>query len=205
MLTKITLEHFKCFEKLQLPLAPLTLLSGLNAAGKSTVLQALTLMNQTAVESEWNTTLILNGAGIALGAAGDVLDKISGRNEFRIELGAETFECCWTMRTESRSELAVPITSIRWCEAAQWESIITDLGNQDQRVYHLLPETIWNMSANAKQLSSGLLRLAYLSADRIGPRETYLATTADQQTSVGPRGEYTPWFLYHFDQRQPLE
>jgi len=201
MLNRIQIEHFKCFEKLRLPLAPLTLLSGLNASGKSTILQSLSLLHQTAIESEWNTTLILNGSTVSLGAASDVIDQVSGRNEFSIGLAGEDFTCTWTMVTGSRAELAVPINVITWNEADDWKTTTTELHNQDDRVYRLLPEKIWNHSQNAQRLSSILLRLAYISADRIGPRETYVATTPDQQTSVGSRGEFTPWFLYHFADR----
>ncbi len=74
MLTKITLEHFKCFEILKLPLAPLTLLSGTNATGKSTVLQSLAILHQTIVENEWAKTLMINGQTISLGTADDVID-----------------------------------------------------------------------------------------------------------------------------------
>ncbi len=88
MLTKVTIEHFKCFERLQLPLAPLTLLSGLNAAGKSSILQALALLHQSAIENEWNRSLILNGRLVALGSASDVIDKIAGRYGFSIGLEA---------------------------------------------------------------------------------------------------------------------
>lgn len=205
MLNRIYLEHFKCFERLALPLASLTLLSGLNAAGKSTILQTLSLLHQTAIESEWNKTLILNGSTVALGAAGDVIDKISGRNQFSVGLGAEGFECTWTMVTENRMELAVPIHSIKWSEANDWQSTTSEIIGPEQRVYRLLPEEIWNRSMHARQLSATLLRLAYISADRIGPQETYHATTPDQQTSVGSRGEFTPWFLYHFAERRPPE
>ncbi len=48
---KLQLEYFKCFEKLSLPLANLTLLSGVNSSGKSTVLQTLALLNQTAIDN----------------------------------------------------------------------------------------------------------------------------------------------------------
>ena len=48
MLTRVEITHFKCFERLVLPLAPLTLLSGANAAGKSTLLQALVLRHSVA-------------------------------------------------------------------------------------------------------------------------------------------------------------
>jgi predicted ATPase len=205
MLNQIKIEHFKCFESLRLPLAPLTLLSGLNAAGKSTILQALSLLHQTALESEWNTTLILNGGTVTLGSAGDVIDKISGRNQFSIGLATDHYECTWEMQADTRLELAVPIHRITWREAQNWDPISLRLEGHGQRIYRLLPEEIWSKSNQAKQLSLTLIRLAYVSADRIGPRETYVATTPDQQTSVGPRGEYTPWFLYHFAERQPLE
>ena len=64
MLTRLDLRFFKCFERLRLPLAPLTLLTGLNASGKSSVLQALVLLHQTMREHEWTTRLALNGSGV---------------------------------------------------------------------------------------------------------------------------------------------
>jgi predicted ATPase len=39
MIDHLQLENFKAFRQLSLRLAPLTLLSGVNAAGKSTVMQ----------------------------------------------------------------------------------------------------------------------------------------------------------------------
>ena len=44
MLQQIELRYFKCFALLKLPLGPLTLLSGANASGKSSVMQALVLL-----------------------------------------------------------------------------------------------------------------------------------------------------------------
>lgn len=58
MLTAIEIESFECFQKLVLPLRPLTLLSGRNASGKSTVLQALQSMrdrNKRTVFLLWMT------------------------------------------------------------------------------------------------------------------------------------------------------
>ena len=67
MLSSLELRSFKCFELLRLPLAPLTLLTGLNASGKSSVLQAIVLLHQTMREHEWSTRLALNGAGRPFG------------------------------------------------------------------------------------------------------------------------------------------
>ena len=55
MITQLDLYFFKCFKILRLPIAPLTLLSGSNASGKSSVLQALVLLHQTIREHEWST------------------------------------------------------------------------------------------------------------------------------------------------------
>ena len=92
MLTQIDLRHFKCFKRLQLPLRPLTLLSGANASGKSSVMQALALLHQTMREHEWSYRLMLNGAAIRLGTVADVIDRVHGHSECGIALhdGDET-------------------------------------------------------------------------------------------------------------------
>ena len=46
MITKIAVENFKCFEKEEMELSYLNLLSGVNSMGKSTMIQALLLLRQ---------------------------------------------------------------------------------------------------------------------------------------------------------------
>ncbi len=192
MLTNVTLEYFKCFKRLQLPLPPLTLLSGLNAAGKSSTLQALALLHQSAAENEWNRSLILNGRLVALGSAGDVIDKLAGRYDFSIGIESNTFNCLWTLHSDDRNrDLAVAIKAINWCEPELWvEEPFSIQPESRQRIHHLLPEELANRSIHARELIATLTRIAYISAERIGPRETYPATTPDQQTNVGTQGEY---------------
>ena len=86
MLTRIDLRYFKCFETLKLPLCPLTLLSGANASGKSSVMHALVLLHQTMREHEWSFRLMLNGATLRLGTVADVVDKVHGRRDCEIAL-----------------------------------------------------------------------------------------------------------------------
>jgi len=62
------------------------LLSGANASGKSSVLQALVLLHQTMREHEWSTRLMLNGGAIQLGTALDVVEKVRGRRTFKLGL-----------------------------------------------------------------------------------------------------------------------
>ncbi len=74
MITEVRLRNFKCFEELDLPLAPLTLLSGENGAGKSSVLQALLLLRQSAVHGALKDNgLVLNGELVRLGSFGTIL------------------------------------------------------------------------------------------------------------------------------------
>ena len=95
MIREIYLEHFKCFERLSLPLGGLTLLSGVNASGKSTVVQSLALLSQSVVEAEWSGALLLDGASVQLGAVTDVVDKVNGRRSFRLGLAGDGFMVRW--------------------------------------------------------------------------------------------------------------
>ena len=72
MLTGLELGNFKCFESLQLHLAPLTILCGVNGAGKSSVIQALLLLHQSQITGDSNS-LVLGGNFIDLGTGHDIL------------------------------------------------------------------------------------------------------------------------------------
>lgn len=73
MLSSISFHNFKGFLDQHLPLGPLTLLSGLNGTGKSSVLQAISMLRQSheagiLKQSGW----LLNGELVQLGAGRDV-------------------------------------------------------------------------------------------------------------------------------------
>jgi predicted ATPase len=73
MITALQIRNFKCFASLDLPLRDLTVLTGINGAGKSTVLQALLIARQAA-ENVSSRVVKLNGPyGLELGEAHDVL------------------------------------------------------------------------------------------------------------------------------------
>ena len=96
MLTQINLTNFKCFELLELPLGALTLLSGANASGKSSILQALVLLHQTFRDNPWSPRLMLNGSVANLGAVTDVMDQSHGSDRLGIGLIDETASCEWS-------------------------------------------------------------------------------------------------------------
>ena len=111
MLTRLDLRHFKCFEMLHLPLRPLTLLSGTNASGKSSALQALVLLHQTMREHEWSLRLMLNGEAVQLGTVSDVVDKVHGRHSCEIGLVDEKTPYQWTF-TGERSEMSMAVKRV---------------------------------------------------------------------------------------------
>lgn len=183
MLEQLELRHFKCFEKLDLPLGSLTLLSGSNASGKSSALQALVLLHQTIHEHEWSTRLMLNGGSVQLGTVLDVVDKVNGRRRLEIGLVEGTSTLRWSFHGD-REEMSM--ATERVC--------LDGVELRDpSALQHLLPPDRY---ASGKSFATSLRDLTYITAERVGPREIY--ALEDRQTArvVGPRGEHTLSVLY---------
>ena len=67
MITQIEIENFKCFKNIvSFPLGKLTLLTGVNGRGKSTLLQSLLLMKQSIEHDENTDKILLNGSCVNL-------------------------------------------------------------------------------------------------------------------------------------------
>lgn len=98
-IAKITLENFKCFEALEFPCAPLTLLTGFNASGKSTVLQALLLLTQGLRVGLQTNLLPLNGDFVSLGSGGDVVRHYSADPTIRLGVKTDEEEILWHFAT----------------------------------------------------------------------------------------------------------
>lgn len=181
MLTRIDLQHFKCFTLLKLPLCPLTLLSGVNASGKSSAMHALVLLHQTICEHEWSTRLMLNGTAIRLGTVADVIDQVHGRRTCAIDLLDDETEYGWDFVGE-RDEMSMAVTRVR----------VDDAEEGDPKVlHHLLPP-----SHGGDSLTDRLRGITYLTAERLGPREYYTLEDPQLTPVVGPRGEHAVSVLH---------
>ncbi len=183
MLTQLDLHHFKCFELLRLPLAPLTLLSGSNASGKSSVLQSLVLLHQTMREHEWSTRLMLNGAALKLGTVADVVDKVHGRRTFEIGLSDADAIFSWTFAGD-RAEMSMAVESVT-VEFVQNEQL--------ESLRYLLPP---DANEATVSLANRLRGLTYITAERVGPREVYTFEDRQIATVVGPAGEHAVSVLH---------
>ncbi|NMG16687.1 AAA family ATPase [Aromatoleum bremense] len=183
MLNRLDLQHFKCFELLKLPLADLTLLSGSNASGKSSVLQALVLLHQTMREHEWSRRLMLNGGAISLGTVSDVVDKVHGRHSFEIGVVDDSLNCRWTFSGE-RPEMSLAVDRI----------VVGDsVHDRPGKLRYLLPYEEGN---GTLELANRLRDLTYITAERVGPREVYALEDRQVATVVGPAGEHAVSVLH---------
>ena len=159
MLERIDLRYFKCFEVLKLPLRPLTLLTGVNASGKSSVLQALVLLHQTMREHEWSSRLMLNGSTISLGTVADVIDQVHGQRTCWISVVDDVMEHGWEL-TGDRAEMSLSVARVRAGDVEE---------GQPEVLRRLLPSAfdtdlsetgvIW-----ASSLTGSLTGLTYLTA-----------------------------------------
>ena len=196
MFRRIDLLHFKCFELLRLPLGPLTLLSGLNASGKSSVMQAFALFHQTVREHEWSPALMLNGSAVRLGTAGDVIDQVTGSRSCGIGLHDDDTEYQWEF-TAGRSDMSLTVSRM-----AIGEQQFVAAENEILFLHQMLPEgeirapNSERPSVTGVDLVMRLDELSYLTAERVGPRDTYPLEGPEHLGVIGSKGEHAVSLLY---------
>jgi predicted ATPase len=171
MLQTLELTNFKCFERATIPLAPLTLLSGLNGMGKSSVLQSLLLLRQS-----WEQGLLargqlaLNGDLVQVGTAQDALYSYAEEERIGFRLGfADRSEAAWSFTYDRRADVLSALSA--------------PAGAEQLAVQNLFGPTC-----------------QYLCAERTGPRTSFATSDflVRHHRQVGARGEYAAHFLSVF-------
>lgn len=96
MIRVLSLYNFKCFARQSFELGHLTVLAGLNGAGKSSVLQSLLLLRQSEEQGLLrHEGLALNGSCVQLGTAVDALYEGAEIDEFGFALRSDDAEANW--------------------------------------------------------------------------------------------------------------
>jgi predicted ATPase len=112
MPTLLRLTNFKCFASERIDLRPLTLLTGLNGAGKSTVLQSLLLLRQNVLRSMLPAKgLALNGELVNLGTAQNVLYRGASTDDVGLSIWHGGEEFAWKFGYPSPTADVLPILS----------------------------------------------------------------------------------------------
>lgn len=90
MINRIHLTNFKCFQQQTVDFKQMTLLTGVNSAGKSTVIQSLLLLQQTFAERWAQPDVQLAGELVNLGLPEDVLCSSAEDDAFKISVDCES-------------------------------------------------------------------------------------------------------------------
>ncbi len=191
MLTRLKLSNFKCFDSLSLPLAPFTVLTGFNAAGKSTTLQSLLLLAQAFRFGGRSLELNLNGPLVRLGTCGEVINSGKGDIIFRVEDEAVALK--WVLQATDR----IKGVSIRFKNL----TITTYEGNEIfEDSEKLEPFFPYETKLAPRLLALRLSEIIFISAIRIGTAEVFPSPEAASpvHADVGVQGEFAPWWFQRF-------
>lgn len=89
MIQKISFENYKAFEKGEIKLKPITILLGANSVGKSSIINLLLMLQQTANSSTYKSALRHHGENVSMGECENIFRyKDTSRNisiEFEFE------------------------------------------------------------------------------------------------------------------------
>lgn len=173
MIKFLRLNNFKCFANQAIDFAPLTLLSGLNGMGKSSVLQALLLLRQSYHQGLLpRTGLALNGDLVNIGTARDAFYE-DAEEEF------VSFDLKWADGSESK-----------WIFEYEHEA----------DVLNLISEPVSSKIFTNKLFGDDF---HYLYAERLGPRGSLEKSDfhVQQHKQIGVRGEYIAHFLGTFGRK----
>jgi len=167
MIDQVHIENFKRFDRADFVFRPLTVLTGVNGGGKSTVVQTL-LLARMAMETPRQQTVRLNGPyNLNLGAARGVLNWAAPKPEIVVRL---------------RESLGGNTLEFRFGVPEQEEALHLDIDRMP--------------IGGAVGLGKPHAGFTYLCAERLGPRDV-LSVSAQEpdHIGVGVQGEFTAQVL----------
>lgn len=179
MIQQLTMQQYKCFVNETVCFSNLTVLSGLNSMGKSSLIDALLLLRQSYLREDGRVPfgLHLNGRYVSLGNGLDVLSEHgeSDNISFKLVYDKVKYDDTW-------------------------------IANSNQRVLKSKISLAKTYPVNLQKLAlfhdnrGKFLHFTYLNAERLGPRTMYPIMDEDstEQNELGIQGEYTSQFLNVF-------
>lgn len=191
MITHLKIRNFKALQEADVPLRPLSLFTGLNGMGKSTLMQAILLLRQSYRQGSMvSQGLILNGDLVEIGTAQDALnvgaedDNIS----FTMKLSDGEWPYHWQFDASSGTADALPLTQYQ-------PDRLVSFGHPDQNEVRRM--TIQSTTGRLPFIGN---LFQYLNAERAAPQTAYPTSTSEvvQRRYLGKHGEYTAHFLAVF-------
>lgn len=173
MLRQIELSNFKCYRSAKIGLSALTVFSGQNAVGKSTVLQAFRLMRQLALRQGGGDVVPIDGPLVRFGG-------VDGLVNSRIPRGLD-----------ARVDIAV---------AGDLETDAARVSLERIDPERMEAHGEMRLASDVASSRSALTEpdFVYLSADRISPDDAFGYPDMDfgyRCNPMGNRGEFAAWHL----------
>lgn len=193
MLSALELKNFKCFREQRIEFGKLTVLTGMNDMGKSSVVQALLLLRQSRMGDGPLRELRLSGEIVELGKGVDILFEHSDDKEiaFALEFGGiwRSEYACRRAGRRNRMPLdpgddsSGDFSKESWWDGGEW--------------LEFSPESPPEQIGSASRAIFSESGFHYLSAERLGPRDS-LPRPAELSSvkSVGARGENVAAYLH---------
>ncbi|TNJ64551.1 DUF3696 domain-containing protein [Paenibacillus hemerocallicola] len=146
MITKLKIHNLKCFDSVEMSLNNFTLLTGMNSAGKSTIIQAILLAVQNVTE---NGRFPLNGRLVSLGQFSDVRNFIRNAKEFEVEVSSKNNNSVKFKFIENGQEVKCEITN-------DSEVLIDYLHQKNHRISYFSSKRIGSQDLYLKNYDSYL-------------------------------------------------
>lgn len=176
MITNLNINNFKLHKQTQLDMKGLTILTGMNGMGKSTVIQALTLLRQSFLMNDLDAGLNLKGDLCDAGVSGELACQSSDEHSLKIEL-----------------------------KFSQQDDLTYLFNYPDNIMDTLLPGVDGNITDKYVLSKYSLFNeyFQYLSAFRFGPQKSYnrdtsLVVSKKQISKIMGQCEYAVHFLEQY-------
>ncbi len=177
MIRRLRLKNFKCFHHVTVDLGPLTLLSGMNSTGKTSLFHALLLLRQSHQRGFTpETGLVLDGELIQVGSARDLLCEGAGEDVIG-----------WALTEDDGDE-------------EKW--VFDYKGDASVMKPAMVPREKAIYGANLFNKN-----FQYVGAERIGPRNAFEMSDAwvRRRGQLGPRGQYAAHYLSEYKNKRIVE
>ncbi len=107
LIKSLSLKEFKCFEQVDIDFGKITLLTGANSSGKSSLINALLGIMQSKYFPQY---FALNGELVNMGGFDNVLRKNAKEKVFEVEIiigNNETYSTKWTLNTQTEQPILI--------------------------------------------------------------------------------------------------
>lgn len=177
MISDLKIKNFKCYTDKNICLNRLTILSGSNASGKSSIIQSLLLLKRAYTNADKRQLETNDIFGLNLGLPENIIAKEHDENKMFIS-------CCINKKYshEVHLELFEKETNPLSFNISNYDEILND---------------------NYK-IEFDKVLFSYINAERIGPRVTS-PISENNDLYVGSKGEYTNYIMSKIDRMQKVK